>query len=189
MRRGAGIFGAGLVALVALPAWSYAGAVMMQPLTLQKTVGIDAASCATTKNIVVKKGTTVVYCYTVTNNAPITLTTHSLDDSVLGPILTNESLLLPPGGMLTVTAAYQVNATTLNVATWTAMGTDETMTGTDSAPISEPQIVQVSAESSAQVSLAAKGAPALGAAALALVTAGLLAFGAIRLNRKRRDPA
>jgi hypothetical protein len=159
MKRSAWICGAMFAAVMALPALSFAGATT-PPLTLVKTVGIDPTSCAPTKNIVVAKGTTVIYCYTVTNNEPFTLTTHSLDDSVLGPILTNDSFDLPPNGTHSVKVAHQIDATTINVATWTAVGTDETMTMTDSAPISEPDVVKVSAESSAEVSIAATAAPA-----------------------------
>jgi hypothetical protein len=45
--------------------------------------------------------------------------------------------------------------------------------------------VVATAHNSATVSIAANAAPALGEAALALVTAGLLLFGALHLSRRR----
>jgi hypothetical protein len=159
------------------------------PLMLEKTVGIDPTTCAAAKNIVVQKGTTVTYCYTISNHDVISYTMHSLEDSVLGPITlpSGGNFDLLPGGSASVTATYQINTTTINVATWTAVATDTDGMTTD--VVAAPQITTASAVSSAQVSIAATNAPALGEGALAMLTAGLLAFGAARLSRKRRGSA
>lgn len=188
MRRIAWISGAVLAAALTLPTGSYAGD--LTHLELAKTVGINPVSCAAAKDIVVAKGTTVVYCYQVTNFTSVTLTTHTLLDSVLGPITlpNGGNFDLPPGESKIITATQQINATTINVATWTAMGTD-TATSTATAPIFAPQIVEVAAMSEAKVSIGATAAPALGEAALAFVAAALLAFGALRLSRKLQDPS
>jgi len=71
-------------------------------------------------------GTTVYYCYTVTNNTQSLLATHSLTDDKLGALLTNVMQDLPPGASantvaLGKTVSAVVNATTTNTATWTAL--------------------------------------------------------------------
>jgi len=189
MRQFGWISGAALAVVMSVPAWSHAAAVL-PPLTLQKTVGTDPSACAAAKQIVVNKGATVYYCYKVTNNEPFTLTTHSLEDSVLGSVTLPNSgnFDLAPGETTMVTASFVINANTVNVATWMAVGTSEAMTGSTTAPFAA-DTVMVTANSSADVVIGATAAPALGAAALAFVAAGLLLFGAVRLSRKMRDQA
>ncbi len=189
MRRLEWISGAALVAVLGFPAWSAAGAAPLQPLTLTKTVGLDPASCAAAKGISVVKGTTVYYCYTITNNDVVSYTMHSLEDSVLGWITlpNGGDFFLEPQESMSVTSSFQINVSTFNVATWAAVPTTGTMTQVATAPFAADTVA--TATSAAAVSIDPKAAPALGEAALAFVAAGLLAFGAIRLSRKLRDPS
>ena len=57
-----------------------------QALVLTKTVGTTPGVCAPTSSISVDSGTTVYYCYTVTNVGTTTASTHSLVDDQLGTI-------------------------------------------------------------------------------------------------------
>jgi hypothetical protein len=89
-------------------------------IALTKTVGVNPNECASSNTIGVLAGTTVYYCYTVQNTGPITFTTHSLEDSVLGNILSNFAYVLAPGASAVVTQAYTADVSVTNVATWTA---------------------------------------------------------------------
>ncbi len=91
-------------------------------IQLAKTVGTDPAACAATGFITVTAGTTVVYCYNVTNTGAITYTTHDLTDSELGMILSGFPRLLVPSASTFVTATTRLNqpGTITNVAIWTA---------------------------------------------------------------------
>jgi subtilisin-like proprotein convertase family protein len=93
-------------------------------LTLNKTVGLDPATCASSSSITVAPGTTVYYCYTVTNTGLNTLTSHDLVDDQLGTIFTGLSYSLAPGSSVNTVAAgltipSVVNATVTNTGTWT----------------------------------------------------------------------
>jgi hypothetical protein len=94
-------------------------------IVLVKTVGTAAAECASEREIVVPRGTTVYYCYTVTNETELTLSVHSLVDDRLGTIFTDLGYDLAPGASVdTVAAGLEVSATveetTINGAVWTA---------------------------------------------------------------------
>ena len=94
-------------------------------IVLVKTVGTDADECASEREIVVPRGTTVYYCYTVTNETELTLSVHSLVDDVLGTIFADLDYDLAPGASVdTVAAGLEVSATieetTINGAVWTA---------------------------------------------------------------------
>ncbi len=110
-------------------------------IELAKTVGTDAMSCATGDMISVTAGTTVYYCYTVTNTGNITLPLHDLVDDQLGTILSGFAYDLAPGESVdTVAAGLTISATimadTMNTATWTAYDDAGTMAmATDSAMV------------------------------------------------------
>ena len=97
-------------------------------LTLQKTVTtLGPGGCPGQTSIAVASGTQVTFCYTVTNNDPVTYNTHMLDDSVL------MSITLPNGGVFdlgpnnttqSVTASQTITTDTTNMATWTAQTAD-----------------------------------------------------------------
>ena len=65
-------------------------------ITLDKTVGTVPATCAATDSITVSTGTTVYYCYHVTNTGSVTLNYHELVDDDLGDLLHNEPMTLIP---------------------------------------------------------------------------------------------
>ncbi len=110
-------------------------------ISLSKTVGETAGVCANTSAITVAQGTTVYYCYTVTNTGDETLTVHSLTDDVLGTIFTGFGYSLAPGASVNTVQAglsipYVANATTTNTATWTATNTAGSQaTATDTATV------------------------------------------------------
>ncbi len=94
-------------------------------ISLQKTVGTVDGVCAATDEITVTAGTTVYYCYTVTNTGDVTLNLHDLDDDQLGTILNGFNHALTPGSSVSTVAAglsipAVINTTTTNVASWTA---------------------------------------------------------------------
>ena len=96
-----------------------------ESISLVKTVGTTAGQCATTTTLSVVTGTTVYYCYTVTNNTQSTLVTHSLSDDKLGVLLTDVAQDVAPGASAdTVTLGQSISAAitadTTNTATWTA---------------------------------------------------------------------
>jgi hypothetical protein len=98
---------------------------LSESISLVKTVGTAPGVCAATSSLSVTAGTTVYYCYTVTNNTTSTLATHSLTDDKLGVLLTDAAYDLAPGASantvtLGQTVSAPINATTTNTATWTA---------------------------------------------------------------------
>jgi hypothetical protein len=111
-------------------------------IELVKTVGTAAGVCATTDSITVDPGTTVYYCYEVTNTGNITLTLHDLADDQLGTIFTGLNYALAPGASVnTVDAGLSIpaviNVTTTNIGTWTAYnpGPADTATANASATV------------------------------------------------------
>ena len=94
-------------------------------ISLVKTVGTTPGVCATTSTITVAAGTTVYYCYEVTNTGDVTLGLHTLADDVLGAIFTGLNYALTPGSSVNTVQAglsipYVANSTTTNTGTWTA---------------------------------------------------------------------
>ena len=94
-------------------------------IIVAKTVGTVPGVCAATSTITVPMGTTVYYCYTVTNTGDVTLNSHTLVDDKLGTIFTNFAYALTPGSSVNTVAAglsipAVINVNTTNVATWTA---------------------------------------------------------------------
>jgi hypothetical protein len=94
-------------------------------ISLVKTVGTTPGVCAATSTITVAPGTTVYYCYEVTNTGDVTLNLHDLTDDVLGTIFSGLSYALTPGSSVNTVAAglsipYVANSTTTNTGTWTA---------------------------------------------------------------------
>ncbi len=106
-------------------------------ITLEKTVGTDAAVCATTDSITVPGGTEVTYCFTAENTGDVTLNLHDLADSELGPIFTALPYSLAPGASAFITATTTLVTTTVNTATWVAynVGPSDVVTATDTATV------------------------------------------------------
>ncbi|MCB9121263.1 MAG: right-handed parallel beta-helix repeat-containing protein [Caldilineaceae bacterium] len=93
--------------------------------SLRKTVGLAPGECATSSVIAVPAGTTVYYCYTVTNSGDAPLATHALSDSKFGDIIPALAHPLAPGESLsTVDLGYVISdtaqATAETSAIWTA---------------------------------------------------------------------
>jgi hypothetical protein len=106
-------------------------------IALSKTVGTDPSACADTDEIGVAEGTTVTYCYEVTNTGLTTLAFHDLDDSELGEILDGLAFNLEPGASAFITATAFITEATVNTALWTAYnaGPTDVVTATDSATV------------------------------------------------------
>lgn len=90
-------------------------------LGLKKTVGVNPAVCAATDTISATVGTRVIYCYTITNNTPFTLTDHTVEDSGLGTLVRHLTYPLVPGASAYFTQSAIISTTTVNTATWTAV--------------------------------------------------------------------
>src|SRR5690606_4426526 len=87
-----------------------------------KTVGIQgiAPACTNLANRQVPSGTTVIYCYTITNTGNVPLTNHNLVDSHLGPIAVESGFVLEPGASFSRTITQTLSVGVTNMATWTA---------------------------------------------------------------------
>ena len=142
-----------------------AATVNVLPLAIEltKTVGVfgQGPACASQGTITVDHGTTVAYCYTVTNTGAYTLSVHSLVDDKLGEILNNRAATLAPGASLStidlgVVVTTTLDLTTTNVATWTA-----TLALPVSAAATHVQGVSVTAMSAAKVNVKPEAPTAL----------------------------
>lgn len=107
-------------------------------ISLVKTVGTTPGVCAPTSNITVAPGTTVYYCYTVTNTGNVTLDLHTLVDDQLGTIFSGFNYSLAPGASVNTVAAglsipAVINTPTTNTATWTASTLTSGLTATATA--------------------------------------------------------
>jgi subtilisin-like proprotein convertase family protein len=94
-------------------------------IEIVKTVGTQPGVCAATSSIMVAPGTTVYYCYTVTNTGSVALNTHELLDDQLGTIFLDYNYALDPSSSINTVAAgleipVVINNTTTNLATWRA---------------------------------------------------------------------
>lgn len=106
-------------------------------ISMSKTVGTDANSCATAEEISVLPETAVTYCYTVTNTGQLSLTRHSLVDDQIGTILSDFPFTLVPGASAFITQTAVILTDTINVATWTAFnpGPIDVVTATDTVTV------------------------------------------------------
>jgi len=114
--------------------WEIAG----PEISLVKTVGTTPGVCATTTSITVAQGTTVYYCYEVTNTGIVELTLHDLTDSVLGPLFSGVAYNLAPGTSVNTVAQglsfpAVINVPTTNTGTWTAYNAGPVDVAVDSA--------------------------------------------------------
>ncbi len=144
-------------------------------ITLAKTVGVNPGECAAGSNILVPPGTTVYYCYTVTNIGDVTLNSHDLVDSELGVLLNAFAYALLPGNSAFLVVPAVITVTTTNTATWTAAqsstgGAQAVAVGTATVEILEPPIIQE--------------IPTLGDAGVALFVLTLAGLGLRSLRRR-----
>lgn len=117
---------------------SITGTLMVPEIALNKTVGTDPISCATTDEITLPAGGgEVTYCYTVENTGNVTLNLHDLYDNELGNLFTSLSYVLAPGASAFITETATINVTTVNTAIWTAynVGPTDVVTATDVATV------------------------------------------------------
>jgi hypothetical protein len=97
------------------------GVLPTHAIVLTKTVGTDPHICANESITTVIEGTTVYYCYRVTNTGSAMLDQHYLFDSELGMLVHNRISPLNPGASFLVTATLRPDVSVTNVATWTAI--------------------------------------------------------------------
>ena len=161
--------------------------VVLQPaIIITKTVGTVNGVCADTSEITVPEGTTVYYCYTVTNTGDVTLNLHDLVDDPLGPIFTGLDYALGPGESVnTVLAGLSIpaviNVTTVNTATWTAYNGSPTAPVDVATAIATARVI-VEPTAITLVALAASS-PALWSG-IALL--GVFTLSGVAYRRKRR---
>jgi len=151
-------------------------------IAVAKTVGTTPGVCAATSAITVAPGTTVYYCYAVTNTGSVTLDLHTLVDDQLGTIFSGLNYALTPGSSVNtvaagVTVSAVMNVTTTNVATWTA----STTSGVSSEGTATATVTVLDQQSVLEI-------PTLSAAGLAGLVA-LLALAAFWLLGARRRTA
>lgn len=91
-------------------------------ITLSKTVGtnLDPNDCAVDETISVPAGTTVQYCYFVTNTGTEVLNFHTLVDDQLGVLFQDFPFVLNVGASAFATVQVQIDDTVTNNATWSA---------------------------------------------------------------------
>jgi uncharacterized repeat protein (TIGR01451 family) len=109
--------------------------VVKPTILLSKTVGTDASTCATTNDIKVANGTNVTYCYTVLNNGNLTFTAHTLTDTHLGTLFSNQPVTLTPGATYVFTQTVNMTETTTNIAFWQATDGAFSTTANSSATV------------------------------------------------------
>ncbi len=107
-------------------------------ISLVKTVSTVDDSCQTmtTSEITVTAGTTVYYCFAVTNTGNEVLPLHDLVDDQLGTIFTDVPFMLDPGATFTTTEVVvtaTIDMETTNVATWTGHNADDSVTASATA--------------------------------------------------------
>lgn len=103
-------------------------------ISLDLTVGTNPNSCATTESITVLPNTEVTYCYSVTNHTDITLSSHTLTDTVFGTILAEAPFNIAPGATFVLTASDTPLDDDSNTAVWTVFPPLEYTLGTGNCP-------------------------------------------------------
>ncbi len=130
--------------------------VLAGSLSLTRTVWVDGynPACQTIDKslTIVPAGTTVKYCFTVTNTGDYTFTKHSLNDSRLGAIFGNFPHDLPPGASYSnveagVPATETITANITGLTTWTGVLADPILAldAVDAAAATAGQVVDATA--------------------------------------------
>jgi hypothetical protein len=130
--------------ITTLSLWAI-GRTIESGISLNKTVGADAHTCAVTDSITVVSGSQVTYCYEVTNTGIISFTLHTLVDDQLGTLLLDAPYDLAPGASTFITATTTITENVTNSATWTATDGTSIVEATDTASVDtvSPSIVLV----------------------------------------------
>jgi hypothetical protein len=87
--------------------------------SLTGTTDLSAEQCGASESFAVPPGTDILFCYSVVNVGPITLTRHDLADSA-ATIFTDRPLVLEPEIGVWLVELRRADATTTNNAQWTA---------------------------------------------------------------------
>lgn len=171
---------------------------------LSKTVGTSPDICGTSQVITVPSGTTVYYCYTLSNTSsnssvlPTDLITetipggfidyHTLFDDKLGYVLQNSSAPIGPGASVIISATAVITQTTTNTATWEAYFHPPAMTDTIPGTV-RAQSVPFSISGTATVNISAAGVtepiPTLSEWGIILLTAFLIGAGLLFLRARK----
>jgi hypothetical protein len=172
--------------------------------TLSKTVGTSPEICGTSQVITVPSGTTVYYCYTLSNTSssssvlPTDLITetipggfidyHTLFDDKLGYVFQNISSPIGPGSSVIVSATAVITKTTTNTATWEAYFQPPALTDTIPGTVRAQSVVFTSS-GSATVNVSAAGVtapiPTLSEWGIILLTAVLIGTGLLFLRARK----
>ncbi len=114
---------------------SHSPAVYTPAIALTQTVGANPAECAPTSEFTLTTGEAATYCFTVANTGNLTLTTHTLTDTIWGDLLTTQTYTLAPGAVFTFTHTATPTTSTVNVGWWTATEGTYTVTAQASATV------------------------------------------------------
>jgi hypothetical protein len=89
-------------------------------LQVTKSVGLNPATCAVTKQISLPAVGDATYCYLITNTGTTTLISHTVIDDKLGTLLLDFPYVLPPQAAAYFTITATIFQDTINTAQWTA---------------------------------------------------------------------
>ncbi|HEY1015336.1 MAG TPA: hypothetical protein VGE07_21700, partial [Herpetosiphonaceae bacterium] len=103
-------------------------------LEFNKTVGLGR-TCADTAQITVDAGTTVTYCFALTNTGAISLTNHVVVDEDFGLLVSGLQRYVQPYSTLFFTRTAVVEQTSAFSATWTAGARGYRLSGSDTATV------------------------------------------------------
>lgn len=87
---------------------------------LRVTLSNQPNVCGTETTVTVVPNTPVTICYTLHNSGSMTLTRHTLSDTWVGQVLTNEELLLPGGDTYVIKRTFVPPYPLSILASWTA---------------------------------------------------------------------
>jgi hypothetical protein len=117
-------------------------------LVLTATVGTGSDVCASTDTITVSAGTPAFYCYQMTNQGDVYLSTHDLSDDQLGDILSDYAHDLLPGETFTWIESVILTRTAVGTVTWIASNAPYTFIVTDTVeahlPVYLPLVLKAS---------------------------------------------
>lgn len=97
------------------------GRLLEQKIRVEKTVGTTAGTCSQGNDVPIVVGTMATYCYRLINTGDITWDVHTIVDSVLGTIVTDLVLPVPPGASSPqLLMNTLVTTDVVNTVTWSA---------------------------------------------------------------------
>jgi hypothetical protein len=158
--------------------------VPMPEISLDKTVGLNPDECSEFDSLAIPPGgggTMVAYCYTATNTGDVVLTSHDLEDDMIGTLMSSMPYELAPGESYSTIVTEMITEATVNLATWTGHSDG------DWPPVSAQDTATVTIGAPSAVTVSELGASDGGAAAGPgwLAALGLLLFAAAMFLRRR----